>query len=161
MKTPILARLINLLLLLLLCKLSIGQISSMPGYINGDNVNMRADHSTQAKAITLLKKGQGISIITSYRPQGNENEAILRSNTDFYDTNYGLVMFSLPKGKAVKVNGYNNNQYNISFRNDLSGKTGYAKIDPNKLEFIGGETWYFIEVNGQKGWVFGKYVSYY
>lgn len=109
----------------------------------------------------MLKRGQDIYIITSYRPEGNDNEAILRVNTEFYDQDYGVKLFSLPKGKAVKVNSFQNNMYNISFRNDKTGKMGYAKIDPNRLEFIGGETWYFVEVGNLKGWVFGKYVSYY
>lgn len=133
----------------------------MPGYISGDNVNMRADHSTQSRSVGMLRKGQNVYIVTSYRPDGNDDEAILRVNTDFYDTNYGVKLFSLPRGKAVKINGYYNEMYNISFRNDRSGKTGYAKIHPNRLEFIGGETWYFVEVNNMSGWVFGKYISYY
>ena len=140
---------------------AVSQVSAMPGYISGDNVNLRSDHSTQSKAITMLKRGQDIYIITSYRPEGNDDEAILRVNTEFYDQDYGVKLFSLPKGKAVKVNSFKNNMYNISFRNDKTGKMGYAKIDPNRLEFIGGETWYFVEVNNLKGWVFGKYVSYY
>lgn len=161
MKNSVLPSFILISFVLLFSNMLTGQASSMPGYINVDNVNMRVDHTTQAKVITMLKKGQGIYIITSYRPEGNNDEAILRSKTDFYDTNYGFVLFSLPKGKAVKVNSYNGSQYDISFRNDMTGKTGFAKIDPNRLEFIGGETWYFVEVNNQRGWVFGKYVSYY
>jgi hypothetical protein len=43
----------------------------------------------------------------------------------------------------------------------MTGKTGYARIDSNRLEFIGGDAWYFVEVNGMRGWVFGKYVAYY
>ena len=137
------------------------QVSLMPGYINGDNVNLRSDHSTQSKAITMLKRGQSIYILTSFRPEGNDNEAILRVNSDFYDTDYGMKLFSLPKGKAVKINGRSGEMYNISFKNDMTGKTGYAKIDPSRLEFIGGDTWYFVEVNQLRGWVYGKYVSYY
>lgn len=109
----------------------------------------------------MLARGQRISIISSYRPEGNYNEAILRSSTDFYDSNYGNMLFSLPKGKAVVVSTYDNGMYNISFWNDMTGKTGYARIDSNRLEFIGGDAWYFVEVNGMRGWVFGKYVAYY
>jgi hypothetical protein len=137
------------------------QTSSMPGYINGDNINLRADHTTQSRVVTMLARGQRISIISSYRPEGNYNEAILRSSTDFYDLNYGNILFSLPKGKAVVVSTYDNGMYNISFRNDATGRTGYARIDSNRLEFIGGDAWYFVEVNGMRGWVFGKYVAYY
>ena len=133
----------------------------MPGYINGDDVFLRADHTTQSKAITTLDKGQRIFIISSYRPKGNDNEAILRVSTDFYDEDFGVKLFTLPKGKAVVVNGLENDMYRISFRNDKSGRTGFAKIDTHRLEIIGGETWYYVEVNNRNGWVFGKYVAYY
>ncbi len=148
-------------LLLLFAFNANAQTSSMPGYINGDNINLRADHTTQSRVVTMLARGQRISIISSYRPEGNYNEAILRSSTDFYDSTYGNLLFSLPKGKAVVVNTYDGGMYNISFRNDMTGRTGYARIDSNRLEFIGGDAWYFVEVNGMRGWVFGKYVAYY
>jgi hypothetical protein len=150
-----------LFLFLVLSVFAQAQSSSMPGYITGDDVFLRADHTTQSKAITTLDKGQHIFIISSYRPKGNDNEAILRVNTDFYDEDYGVKIFSLPKGKAVVVNGLEKDMYRISFRNDKSGRTGFARIDTHRLEFIGGETWYYVEVNNKKGWVFGKYVSYY
>lgn len=137
------------------------QVSSMPGFINGDKVNLRTDHTTQARVVTMLNKGQRISILTSYQPTGNYNEAILRSTTDFYDENYGYKVFTLHQGKAVLVGERIGDQYKISFKNESTGHMGYAKIQSHLLEFIGGDTWYFIEVNGQKGWVFGKYVSYY
>jgi uncharacterized protein YraI len=152
---------ISMAFMLLFAFNSLAQSSSMPGYINGDNINVRADHSTQSRVVTMLARGQRISIISSYRPEGNYNEAILRVSTDFYDSTYGNKLFSLAKGKAVVVNEYIGGMYNISFKNDVTGRTGYARIDSNRLEFIGGDAWYFIEVNGIRGWVFGKYVAYY
>jgi uncharacterized protein YgiM (DUF1202 family) len=152
------------------------QTSSMPGYISGDNVNLRVDHTTQAASLGILKKGQPVYIISSFRPTGNDNEAILRVSTDFYDETFGYKLFSLPKGKAVIVNGLDDNQYRISFRNEKSGKMGFAKIDTHRLEFIGGETWFLVEIDPSQskssthkvpygeaitGWVFGKYVAYY
>jgi uncharacterized protein YraI len=156
--TQVLSTLVLMFLLAFNCT---AQTSSMPGYVNGDNVNLRADHTTQSRVVTMLARGQRISIISSYRPEGNYNEAILRASTDFYDANYGNILFSLPKGKAVVVGTYDGGMYNISFRNDMTGRTGYARIDSNRLEFIGGDSWYFVEVNGFRGWIFGKYVAYY
>jgi hypothetical protein len=141
------------------CALS--QTSSLPGVITGDDVFLRSDHTTQSKAIKTLDKGQRVFIISSFRPKGNDNEAILRVSTDFFDEDYGVKLFTLPKGKAVVVNGLENDRYRISFRNDKSGRVGFAKIDTHRLEFIGGETWYHVEVNNMTGWVFGKYVAYY
>jgi hypothetical protein len=137
------------------------QTSSMPGYISGDNVNLRTDHTTQAASLGMLKKSQPVLIISSFRPAGNDDEAILRVNTDFYDETFGYKLFSLPKGKAVIVNGLEDSQYRISFKNEKTGKIGFAKIDTHRLEFIGGETWYYIETGNKRGWVFGKYVAFY
>ncbi len=155
---------------------ALAQTSSMPGYIIGDNVNIRSGHTTQSASLGMLKKGQPVYIISSFRPSDNDNEAILRVSTDFYDETFGYKLFSLPKGKAVVVNGLDDNQYRISFRNEKSGKMGFAKIHTHRLEFIGGETWYYVEIDPLQsksstvkvaygeaisGWVFGKYVAYY
>ena len=151
---------ISTLLLVLYPSLNIfAQSMTWPGSIKGDNVYLRSDHSTQSKALTTLSRGQSITIINSYTPSGNDNEAILRAKTDFYDETYGVKMFSLDRGKAVKVNRRQNNKYHISFRNDRTGNIGYAPIETNRLEFIGGETWFYVEVNNKTGWVFGKYVQ--
>ena len=113
------------------------QKSSMPGYITGDDVFLRADHTTQSKAITTLDKGQRIFIISSYRPKGNDNEAILRVNTDFYDEDFGVKLFTLPKGKAVVVNGLENDMYRISFRNIAQryarSRTSLLAWNPSKI----------------------------
>ncbi len=137
------------------------QSMSWPGSIKGDNVYLRSDHTTQSKALATLSRGQSINIISSYAPSGNNNEAILRAKTDFYDETYGVKMFTLDRGKAVKVSRRQNDKYLISFRNDNTGSVGYAQIETNRLEFIGGETWYYVEVNNKTGWVFGKYVQSY
>jgi hypothetical protein len=149
------------LLLIVTQSSSIAQTAGMPGFINGDKVNMRSDHSTQARPVTMLNKGQRINIITSYQPEGNYNEAILRKTTDFYSEDYGYKLFTLHQGKAVLVKDRVGDMYNVSFKNESTGNIGYAKIQSHLLEFIGGDTWYFVEANGQKGWVFGKYVTYY
>lgn len=135
------------------------QSTTTPGTIKGDNIYLRSDHTTQSKPITTLSRGQSINIVNSYTPSGNDNEAILRARTDFYDETYGVKLFTLDRGKAVKVINRQNDKYRISFRNDRTGSIGYAQIETNRLEFIGGETWYFVEVNNKTGWVFGKYVQ--
>lgn len=135
------------------------QSTTIPGTIKGDNIYLRSDHTTQSKAITTLSRCQRINIVNSYTPSGNDNEAILLARTDFYDETYGDKMFTLDRGKAVKVINRQNDKYRISFRNDRTGSIGYAQIETNRLEFIGGETWYFVEVNNKTGWVFGKYVQ--
>lgn len=138
----------------------LAQRSGVPGYINGNKVYMRVDHSTKAKSIMQLNKFHEVKILSSFQPDENYDEAILRQSTDFYDESFGYKVFTLTKGKAVVVLDEEDDYYNISFKNVSTGKTGYAKIESHLLEFIGGDTWYYVETNGRRGWVFGKYVSY-
>lgn len=133
--------------------------SSRKAKISGSNVNMRADHSTTAALVTQLNYGDVVSIIDQYRPQGNHNEALLKSETNFYDEYSGDYVFSLVKGKAVKVISYDDEKCRISFINDL-GKRGYASLSASQLEFISGNIWYKITTSsGKKGWVLEKYIQ--
>lgn len=130
------------------------------GKINGNNVLVRSDHSIQGNRKAVLTKGQLVKIVDEYRPEGNENEAILRSSTPFYNDYSGNLVFTLNKGKAVMIESYEGNQYKISYEDDKTGKTGFAKISSSQLEFISGDVWYHITTSsGVDGWVFGKFIQ--
>ena len=130
------------------------------GKINGNNVLVRSDHSIQGNRKAVLTNGQLVKIVDEYRPEGNENEAILRSATPFYNDYSGNLVFTLNKGKAVMIESYEGNQYKISYEDDKTGKTGYAKISSSQLEFISGDVWYHITTSsGVDGWVFGKFIQ--
>lgn len=135
--------------------------SSNGAYINADRVYLRSNHSTKASSLLLMNKGQYVEVLNKYRPSSNFDEAILISQTNFYQKNSGIFMFTLPKGKAVKIVSKNGNNYYVSFRNDQTGAVGYTTISGNLLEFIGGDVWYFVKVNELQGWVFGKFVTFY
>lgn len=127
--------------------------------VTGSSVNMRSNHSTTASPVTLLNYGQEVTILDRYRPQGNYDEAILKSQTNFYDESSGQFVFSLIKGKAVQVISNDGDRCRITFVNEKN-KTGFASISPSQLEFISGEAWYYISTaSGQKGWVLGKYIQ--
>ena len=128
--------------------------------INGNNVLVRSDHSIQSNRKAVLTNGQLVKIVDEYRPEGNENEAILRSATPFYNDYSGNLVFTLNKGKAVVIESYEGNQYRISYEDDKTGKTGYARISSSQLEFISGDVWYHITTSsGVDGWVFGKFIQ--
>lgn len=129
------------------------------GKISGSNVNMRADHSTTSALVTQLNYGQVVTIIDQYRPQGNYDEALLKSETKFYNEYSGDYVFTLVKGKAVKVISYDDEKCRISFIND-KGKRGDATLPTSQLEFISGNVWYNISTSsGKKGWVLEKYIK--
>ena len=133
--------------------------SSRKAKISGSNVNMRLDHSTTSALVTQLNYGEVVSIIDQYRPNGNYNEALLKSETNFYDEYSGDYVFSLVKGKAVKVISHDDKKCRISFIND-KGRIGYASITDSQLEFISGNVWYNISTSsGKKGWVLEKYIQ--
>ena len=136
-------------------------IANNSGYINADRVYLRSDHSTKASVLLMMDRGQSVEIINNYRPSSNFDEAILRYQTNFYSQSTGAFMFYLSKGKAVKIVRKDGSDYYVSFRNDQTGATGYSTISGDRLEFIGGDVWYYVKVNGIYGWVFGKFVSYY
>ncbi|MFN4909929.1 MAG: hypothetical protein ACK444_07005 [Flavobacteriales bacterium] len=128
--------------------------------ITGNNVLVRSDHSIQSNRKGVLKQGQIVTILDEFTPEGNQNEAILRSSTNFYNSYSGDLLFTLNKGKAIVIERFDGNMYNISYEDDRTGKTGYAQLSASQLEFISGDVWYKISTAaGVTGWVFGKFVS--
>jgi len=128
--------------------------------INGNNVLVRSNHSIQSNRKGVLTKGQTVTILDEYTPDGNHNEAILQSSTNFYNSYSGELLFTLNKGKAIVIERFDGNMYSISYEDDKTGKTGYAQLQASQLEFISGDVWYKISTtSGLSGWVFGKFVT--
>jgi hypothetical protein len=124
-------------------------IANNSGYINADRVYLRSDHSTKASVLLMMDRGQSVEIINNYRPSSNFDEAILRYQTNFYSQSTGAFLFYLSKGKAVKIVRKDGSDYYVSFRNDQTGATGYSTISGDRLEFIGGDVWYYVGIIGQ------------
>lgn len=139
-------------------------VNRLPQYsearITGSNVIVRANPSTSAAKRGSLKLNQRVTVLDTYFPSDNRNEAILRYKTDFYNEYSGNFSFSLNSGRAVKVvESLGGDSYRISFVQS-NGDKGFAKISGDRLEFINGEKWYRIETSsGLTGWVFGKFVQ--
>ena len=129
--------------------------------VTGSAVQLREDHSTTAQSIKSMKKNDLFVVIEEFTPQDNYGEAILIQKTDFSDEYYGSFSFSLPKGKAVMVEGQlEGNRYRISYMDIKTKKKGFAKIDRNLLEFISGRPWYKVRrEDGVTGWVYSEFVE--
>lgn len=129
--------------------------------VNGSAVQLRSEHSTTAQSLKSMKKNDLLQIVEEYVPTGNNGQAILNQKVDFYDEYYSKVSFSLPKGKAVMVEGQlGGNICRISYF-DIKTKTkGYAKINSSALEFISGKAWYRVKrEDGLTGWVYSEFVD--
>jgi hypothetical protein len=131
--------------------------------VTGQNVNMRASYSVESKVVGMLRYGESVSVIGQHMPSSNYSEAILNESTKFYDETYSNYVISLPKGKAVIVDGAVDGMfYNISFIDDKTKRKSYARISRDKLEFIRGEEWKnIVNSKGQSGWVLGRYIESY
>lgn len=129
--------------------------------VNGSAVQLRSDHSTTAQSLKSMKKNDLLQIVEEYVPEGNVGQAILNQKVDFYDQYYSNVTFSLPKGKAVMVEGsLGGNMSRISYFDVKTKTKGYAKVSTSSLEFISGKTWYRVKrEDGLTGWVFSEFVD--
>jgi hypothetical protein len=129
--------------------------------VTGSAVQLREDHSTTAQSIKSMKKNDLLVVLEEFTPQDNYGEAILIQKTDFFDEYYGSFSFSLPKGKAVMVEGQvEGNRCRISYMDIKTKKKGFAKIDRNLLEFISGKPWYKVRrEDGMTGWVYSEFVE--
>jgi hypothetical protein len=130
-------------------------------YVSGNSVILRADHSTTSNKVKSMKKNDGLIILDEFIPDGNYGEAILTQKTDFFSDYNGVFVFSLPRGKAVMVEGKSDGyRYDISYQDAKSKSRGFAKISPDLLEFISGKAWYHVRLaDGTIGWVFSEFVQ--
>jgi hypothetical protein len=138
------------------------EVSFKPNaYVSGNSVILRADHSTTSNKVKSMKKNDGLIILDEFIPDGNYGEAILTQKTDFFSDYNGVFVFSLPRGKAVMVEGRSDGyRYDISYQDAKSKSRGFAKISPDLLEFISGKTWYHVRlIDGTTGWVFSEFVQ--
>lgn len=138
------------------------EVSFSPNaFVSGNSVILRADHSTTSNKVKSMKKNDGLIILDEFIPDGNYGEAILTQKTDFFSDYNGVFVFSLPRGKAVMVEGRSDGyRYDISYQDAKSKSRGFAKISPDLLEFISGKTWYHVRlIDGTTGWVFSEFVQ--
>ena len=88
-------------LFVLISSSAISQYSS--ARITGSNINVRSEHSTTSVRKGSLQLNEIVEILDVYYPSGNNNEALIRSKTNFYSEYNNTFMFSLDAGKAVIV----------------------------------------------------------
>lgn len=126
--------------------------------INGRNVIFREHHSTSSRSLGSFSSNERVLVLDEYNPL-NLDEAITKSPIKLYNS-YGDNVFTLPKGKAVKIINDEGGLYEVSFKHSQFGLL-YAKINSYDLEIIAGDKWYKVKrESGKIGWVFSKFVIY-
>jgi hypothetical protein len=125
--------------------------------ITGTNVIIRESHSTTSAKLGNFDTNETVKILDEYYPSNN-NEAIVATPIHLLNSS-GKVVYTLPKGKAVKIISRNSGKVQVSFYHSEYG-TLTANINNYDLESIAGEKWYKVKRNnGQTGWVFSKFVN--
>ena len=125
--------------------------------IKGQSVILRASHSTTSNKLGYLEDKEQVIILGEYVPS-NVNEAISNKSINLYNSN-GAYLYTLPKGKAMKVLSNDGTKCKVSY--DVPGygsmTTTVSRYD---IDFISGDKWFSIRRNtGEKGWVFSKFVQ--
>jgi len=131
------------------------------GTITGGSVVMRASGSVQAEKLGNFSKGEKVDIL-SQTAAAQSNEAIANQDIPLYkNQDNGEYAYTLPKGKAVVIDSYNEGSavYSIHYQHHYLG-TLYAQAPASSLDRLSGELWYFVRrSNGDKGWVVGKFLA--
>jgi len=142
-------------------KVPSGLSEGAKGAITGSSVTMRKEATVQSEKVGSFNQNEIVNILTT-RNVNNENEAILTKAISMHTAEgAGTEALKLPKGKAVIIENYDNdqNKYNVSYQDAKQGKL-YAKIDADAVETITYSTWYQVRrSNGQTGWVLGKFLK--
>ncbi len=124
------------------------------GYIKGNDVALREDHTIAAHAPTYLKDKQSLNIIGEWTCT-DPKEAIVRDHGTLMWHNGKNI--TLQKGQAVVIQEDLGNEYHIMVNLDNSWIDTYT--EKSLIRKIYGEKWIQVSLpNGQIGWVFSDYV---
>nr|WP_321230746.1 hypothetical protein [uncultured Psychroserpens sp.] len=131
---------------------------NITGYINGTNVIMRKEHSTQSKIIGSFKiSGEKVAILDEY--YSNNNEETLIDREIIVKTNIG-TNYNLQKGKSVSILSRQNGNVKIQFK-DKELRNLTTSINESHLAKTANSKWYQVKRNnGEIGWVFGKFINF-
>jgi hypothetical protein len=132
------------------------------GTIRGSSVNMRSLPSVQSARIASFSKGETVFILEAQQ-SGKADEAILTKEVPLFSntSQTGQAIFTLPKGKAVIVESYEDgaSRINVSYQHPQKGKL-YAQIDEQFIESIENGAWYKVKrSNEQVGWVYEQFIK--
>ncbi len=125
--------------------------------INATNVVMRAGSSAQSEKLGNFNLDETVEVVSIVDAE-NPNESILKEDVELSANGQSVV---LPAGKAVMVDKYDQQRdvATISYNHSTKGKL-VAEVDGGKLDLISFSRWYQVKrANGERGWVFGKFLS--
>jgi hypothetical protein len=133
------------------------------GTINGSGVVMRQESSVKSDKIGAFNQGETVDVLET-KNVNNDNEGILSKQITLYATDKNTnspVELTLPKGKAVVLEGYdeNQNKHQVSYQDPQKGKL-FGLVSADAIETISYSTWYKVRrANKQEGWVLGKFLK--
>lgn len=132
------------------------------GYINGDDVFVRSQPSTDSKPITMLNKKTRVEVLRSQLNNIDSATYILKVDGCIgYDVN-SSQQFTLNKGLALKYEypGKLPNQVCCKIQTAVGEKTVVINNFSNVAEKIVNNDWYNIRLSdGKTGWIYSKFVD--
>ena len=132
------------------------------GYINGDDVFVRSQPSTDGKPITMLNKRTQVEVLDSQSNNIVLTTYILKVDGCIgYDMN-STQKFTLNKGLALKYEspGKYPNQAYCKIQTAVGEKTVAIHNFSNVAEKITNNDWYKVRLSdGKIGWIYSKFVD--
>lgn len=132
------------------------------GYINGDDVFVRSQPSTDGKPITMLNKRTQVEVLDSQSNNIALTTYILKVDGCIgYDLN-STQKFTLNKGLALKYEspGKYPNQAYCKIQTAVGEKTVAINNFSNVAERITNNDWYKVRLSdGKIGWIYSKFVD--
>lgn len=132
------------------------------GYVNGDDVFVRSQPSTDSKPVTMLNKKTRVEVLESQMNNVNSSTYILKADGCIgYDLN-SPQKFTLNKGLALKYEspGKYPNQVYCKIQTAVGEKTVAINNFSNVAEKITNNDWYNVRLSdGKTGWIYSKFVD--
>lgn len=147
--------LVKIVLLLLISTLLTGFVYAEPnrtGTITADHLNMRELPSTSSESITKIPQNERIQVTDQ---QGYWYKVIYESVTGWVHSQYVCIIgentcLGIVNADNVNIRAFSGLSYLVQDRLDRGQKVKVISYS---------DEWYNIEYDGEKGWIYGKYLS--
>lgn len=132
------------------------------GYVNGDDVFVRSQPSTDSQPVTMVNRKTRVEVLGSQMNNVNSFTYILKADGCIgYDLN-SPQKFTLNKGLALKYEspGKYPNQVYCKIQTAVGEKTVAINNFSNVAEKITNNDWYNVRLSdGKTGWIYSKFVD--
>ena len=128
------------------------------GQITGTSVNVREDHSLQAKVRARVSVRETVDILEEWSEPGTDS-AVLAKDVEIDIPGTGKKL--LRKGTGIAVISRNEANQTIDFTIPSENTANVLRVPKNTVLEAMQWPWFRIrKKNGQEGWIFGKYLSH-